>query len=153
MPACTHGRDDRHFGGHSHDRGGGRPRTNQGNRQFETSRPTESEVVLNYCRLNPIEPSLDMEMRIYKVCIRSASFQVQKDDAGNKIIDPATGNLLRKFTSTELSDEFKTKFFKTLKPWRIYKKLVQDELEKDPLFVLSVSNLRFCLIVLSSTVS
>ena len=131
------------------DRGGRRPRfTGPGrggdSRYFDTpARPTESEVVVNYNKLQPYDLSQEVNIRVYDVSIRSASFVIRKDDAGNKVIDPATGKLARDFIprdGTVCDDEkYKKKFFESNKPWRIFTELVKEEQKADPSFHLDVS--------------
>ena len=141
-------RDNRPFGRGPSDRGGGRarfdgPGRGGGNRHLETPRPTESEVVVNYNKLNLFDPNKEVNIRVYDVSIRSASFRVQKDDAGNTVIDPATGRPVREFIAragTVCEDEkYKKKFFGSNKPWRIFKQLVEDEQKLDPSFHIDVS--------------
>lgn len=133
------------------DRGGGRGRGRGGGgyqRGSQPSQPTECNVTVNYNSLGIFDKSKEVDICVYRVAIKSASYKIQQDEAGNKKTNPDTGGLLRDWntrsnTVMEADEKFQKRFFSSMKPWRIYKELVQDQQKKNPKFHLDVSYLEF----------
>lgn len=121
---------DSHVGGRGryNDRGGGRGGGGGGRGGFRP-KPTEVRVAVNYNQLKIKDSSREVGIDVYKVTIKSASFQCRLDQDRNKVLDNS-GRVQRDFVAREESvcadEKFKKRFFSSEKPWRIYKKLVQD---------------------------
>jgi hypothetical protein len=150
---------DRDYGGHHgggrgryHDdrggtfgRGGGGGRGNPAH-----NRPTEAQVVVNYNKLNIIDPSSEVGIDVYKVTIKSAYNKERHDQDGNKVLDNS-GRVQREFVAREKSvcddEKFKKRFFSSEKPWQIYKKLLQDQRACNSSFELFVSTSAWVVLV------
>jgi len=112
-------------------------------------------VVVNYNKLDIIDPAREVDVHVYKVIIKSASYKVKVDAEGNKMQDPTNANrpwreFVARSTSVNADDTFKKRFFSSMKPWRIYKQLVEDHEEFD-LFVSYHGLLFFSLFFISAT--
>lgn len=124
------------------DRGGGRGR-GRGGGGYQR-RPTECNVTVNYNSLSILDNSKEVDICVYRVAIKSASYRIQQDEAGNKKTNPDTGEFLRDWntrsnTVMEADEKFQKRFYSSMKPWRIYKELVRDQQQKIPKFHLDVS--------------
>ncbi|KAL7521041.1 hypothetical protein ACHAWX_005735 [Stephanocyclus meneghinianus] len=129
------------------DRGGGRGRFGGrggagggGGGRGGGPRPTECNVVMNYNKLDVLDPSKHVDLSVYKVTIKTARYVPHVNEAGEKVRDPGTGKCVMVFTARDTSvcedPKFKKRFFASEKPWRILKKLIKDRQVDDPSFVL-----------------
>lgn len=132
------------------DRGGGRGRFGGrgsggggGGGRGGGPRPTECNVVMNYNKLDVLDPSKQVDLSVYKVTIKTARYVPHVNEAGEKVRDPGTGKCVMVFTARDTSvcedPKFKKRFFASEKPWRILKKLIKDRQVDDPSFLLDVS--------------
>lgn len=137
-----------HGGGRGRYDGGGGGRGHFGGRGGRGGppppRPTECDVVVNYNMLTTLDPPQEVDVNVYKVAIKSARWEAQKDDNGNKKLNSTTGkpelDFVTRPDAVSADEKFAKRFFSSAKPWRIYKQLVHDQQKTNPSFQLHVSS-------------
>lgn len=130
---------DRHYT----DAGGRRQRV-AGGQSNVASRPTECMVATNNYPLKILDPEKNQaDFASYKVEIYNAKNIAKKDEIGQLVKD-FSGRVVKEFTPDETknicTDEDSKRFFTSPQPERIFKKLVADEVQKNPNFLLFVSS-------------
>lgn len=89
---------------------------------------------------------------LFKVTIKDAKWEVQKNEEGVPLRDES-GKVIRVFKvfDRERSEESTRRFLRSPKPWRIIKKMEQDQKKLNERFMLDVSVLLCCFSSVSST--
>eukprot|EP00956_Cyclotella_meneghiniana_P011659 scaffold16413_cov52-Cyclotella_meneghiniana.AAC.3 len=100
------------------------------------SRPTECMVATNNYPLKIMDPEKNQaDFASYKVKIYNAKYKVKQDYETGQLVKDSNGRVVKEFTPEHTSICVET-FFKSPQPVRILKKLVADEYQKNPDFLL-----------------